>query len=212
MIALDQVIALLVVAVALIAVPGPSVLFVVSRGVALGRGAALATVVGTELGLLVQGTAVAVGLGAIVENSIVAYTTVKLIGAAYLMYLGVQAIRHRRRLVAAMDSGVEPVSSRRIVLEGLIVGVTNPKGFLIFAAVLPQFVDATGGPAQLQMFQLCLVCVGIAFVTDSTWALLAGSARSWFVRSPQRLQVVGGGAGIVMIGLGARLALTGRRD
>jgi threonine/homoserine/homoserine lactone efflux protein len=137
---------------------------------------------------------------------------VKLIGAAYLVYLGVHAVRHRHRLVAALDSGFEPVSSRRSVLEGLIVGVTNPKGFLIFAAVLPQFVDATGGPAQLQMFLLGLVCVGIAFVTDSAWALLAGSARSWFARSPQRLQLVGGGAGVVMIGLGAQLAITGRRD
>jgi threonine/homoserine/homoserine lactone efflux protein len=211
-IALDQVIALFVVAVVLIAIPGPSVLFVVSRGVAFGRRAAVATVIGNELGLLVQGAAVAIGLGAIVERSIVAFTAVKLIGSAYLIYLGVQAFRHRRRLVAALDPGSEPVSSRRSVLEGLLVGVTNPKGFLIFAAVLPQFVDTTAGPAQLQMFLLGLVCVGIAFVTDSAWALLAGTARSWFARSPRRLQRVGGGAGIVMIGLGVRLAFTGRRD
>ena len=212
MIALDQVIALFVVAVVLIAIPGPSVLFVVSRGVALGRRAALATVIGNELGLLVQGAAVAIGLGVIVERSIVAFTAIKLIGSAYLVYLGVQAFRHRRRLVAALDPDAEPVSSRRIVLEGLFVGVTNPKGFLIFAAVLPQFVDAAAGPAQLQMFLLCLVCVGIAFVTDSAWALLAGTARSWFARSPRCLERVGGGAGIVMIGLGVRLAFTGRRD
>lgn len=211
-IALDQVVALIVVAVVLIAVPGPSVLFVVSRGVALGRRAALATVIGNELGLLVQCTVVALGLGAIVERSIVAYTAIKLIGAAYLVYLGVQAFRHRHRLAAALDPGVEPVSSRKIVLEGLVVGVTNPKGFLIFAAVLPQFVDATGGPVPVQMFLLGLVCVGIAFVSDSAWALLAGTARVWFTRSPRRLQLVGGGSGIVMVGLGVRLALSGRRD
>jgi len=211
-ITLDQVVALFAVAVVLIAIPGPSVLFVVSRGVALGRRAALATVIGNELGLLVQGAAVAIGLGVIVERSLVAFTAIKLIGSAYLIYLGVQAFRHRRRLVAALDPSSEPVSSRTIVLEGLLVGVTNPKGFLIFAAVLPQFVDATAGPAQSQMFLLCLVCVGIAFVTDSAWALLAGTARSWFARSPRCLQRVGGGAGIVMIGLGVRLALTGRRD
>jgi threonine/homoserine/homoserine lactone efflux protein len=212
LLALHQVIALFVVAVVLIAVPGPSVLFVVSRGVTLGRRAALATVVGNELGLLVQGTAVAVGLGAIVARSIAVYTAIKLIGAAYLVYLGVQAYRHRRRLAVALDPATKPVHSRRIVLDGIVVGVTNPKGFLIFAAVLPQFVDADGGPAQLQMFLLCLVCVGIAFVTDSAWALLAGTARRWFARSPHLLARVGGGAGIVMIGLGARLALTGRRD
>jgi threonine/homoserine/homoserine lactone efflux protein len=211
-IARDQVLALFVVAVVLIAIPGPSVLFVVSRGVALGRRAALATVIGNELGLLVQGAAVAIGLGVIVERSIVAFTAIKLIGSAYLVYLGVQAFRHRRRLVAALDPDAEPVSSRRIVREGLCVGVTNPKGFLIFAAVLPQFVDAAAGPAQLQMFLLCLVCVGIAFVTDSAWALLAGTARSWFARSPRCLERVGGGAGIVMIGLGVRLAFTCRRD
>lgn len=212
MIALEQVVALFVVAVVLIAVPGPSVLFVVSRGVVLGRRAALATVVGNELGLLVQGTAVAIGLGTIVERSIFAYTAIKLVGAAYLIYLGVQAFRYRRRLVAALDSNVEPAGSRRILIEGLVVGVTNPKGFLIFAAVLPQFVDASGGPAQLQMFLLCLVCVGIALVTDSAWALVAGTARSWFARSPRRLRIVGGGAGLVMIGLGAQLAVTGRRE
>ena len=196
----------------LVVVPGPSVLFVVSRGVALGRRAALATVIGNELGLLVQGTVVALGLGVIVERSIIAYTAIKLIGAAYLVFLGVQAFRHRHRLAAALDSGVEPVRSRKIVLEGLVVGVTNPKGFLIFAAVLPQFVDATGGPVPLQMFLLGLVCVGIAFVSDSAWALLAGTARAWFARSPRRLQLVGGSAGIVMMGLGAQLALSGRRD
>lgn len=212
MVALHQVIALFVVAVVLIAVPGPSVLFVVSRGVTLGRRAALATVVGNELGLLVQGSAVAVGLGVIVERSVAVYTAIKLIGAAYLVYLGVQAFRHRRRLAARPDLGAKPVGLRRIVLDGVVVGITNPKGFLIFAAVLPQFVDVDGGPAQLQMLLLCLVCVGIAFVTDSAWALLAGSARRWFVRSPHLLQRVGGAAGIVMIGLGARLALTGRRD
>jgi threonine/homoserine/homoserine lactone efflux protein len=212
LITLHQVIALFVVAVVLIAVPGPSVLFVVSRGVTLGRRAALATVVGNELGLLVQGSAVAVGLGVIVERSIAVYTAIKLIGAAYLVYLGVQAFRHRRRLAVGPDLGARPVGSGRIVLDGVVVGITNPKGFLIFAAVLPQFVDADGGPAQLQMFMLSLVCVGIAFVTDSAWALLAGSARRWFVRSPRLLQRLGAGAGIVMIGLGARLALTGRRD
>lgn len=98
------------------------------------------------------------------------------------------------------------------VLDGLVVGVTNPKGLLIFAAVLPQFVDAAAGPAQLQMFLLCLVCVGIAFVTDSAWALLAGTARRWFARSPRLLERLGGGAGIVMIAPGTRMAVTGRRD
>lgn len=212
MISLEQIISVFVVAGVLIAVPGPSVLFVVTRGIALGRRAAFATVVGNELGLLVQGVLVAVGLGMIVERSIVAYTTIKLVGAAYLIYLGVRAFRHRRRLTATPDPASDPAPSRRIVLEGFVVGVSNPKGFLIFAAVLPQFVDASAGPVPLQMFLLSLVCVGIAFITDSIWGLLAGTARSWLVRAPRRMVLINGGSGIVMVGLGTQLALTGKRD
>lgn len=208
----ERVLALSVVALAIIAVPGPSVLFVISRGVSLGRRAALATVIGNEAGLVVQVSAVAVGLGAIVERSIVVYTALKLAGAAYLIYLGVQAIRHRGALSDALVQSIPVVRGRRIFLDGFVVGVSNPKSILLFAAILPQFADPTAGRLPLQLFLLGLICVLIALLSDSIWALLAGTARSWFRRSPRRLAAVGGGSGALMVGLGLHVAITGRRD
>lgn len=206
----ERVVALFFVALAIIAVPGPSVLFVVSRGVTLGRAAALATVVGNEVGLLVQVSAVAVGLGAIIERSIVLYTIIKLVGAAYLVYLGVQAVRHRKDLAAALARTGPAPPARRIFTDGVIVGVSNPKSFLLFAAILPQFVDPAAGRVPLQLLLLGLVCVLIALASDSAWALLAGAARSRLGRHPRRLEAVGAGAGAIMVGLGAQVAVTSR--
>jgi threonine/homoserine/homoserine lactone efflux protein len=208
----ERVAALFLVAVVVIAVPGPSVLFVVSRALAHGRRAALATVAGNEVGLLVQVVAVAVGVGAIVQRSIAVYTVIKLLGAAYLIYLGVQAFRHRTELADALDQAVPAIPPRRIFRQGVIVGVSNPKGFLLFSAILPQFTDPTAGPIPLQLLLLGLVCVLIALVSDSVWALLAGTAGTWLGRSPRRLSTIGGGAGAVMVGLGVQVAVSGRRD
>jgi threonine/homoserine/homoserine lactone efflux protein len=197
---------------ALIVVPGPSVLFVVSRAVTLGRRAGLATVVGNATGLYVQVMAVSLGVGAIVEQSIAAFTIIKLAGAAYLIYLGVQAIRHRRSLAQALNVAIEPKATRRILLDDFVVGISNPKAIILFAAILPQFIDRSAGHVPLQLFLLGLVSIAIALVSDGMWALAAGTARSWLARSPRRLELLGGTGGLVMIGLGARLAFTGRND
>ncbi len=209
---IERVLTLSLVALAIIAVPGPSVLFVVTRGMALGRRAALATVAGNEVGLIVQVTAVSVGLGTIVERSVVVYTVLKLAGAAYLIYLGVQAFRHRMALLAALGRTMGPVPTRRIFIDGFVVGVSNPKSILLFAAILPQFADPAAGNLSLQLFLLGMICVLIALISDSTWALLAGIARGWLARSPRRLAAIGGGSGAVMVGLGLQVAFTGRRD
>jgi threonine/homoserine/homoserine lactone efflux protein len=198
-------------AFALIVVPGPSVMFVVSRAVALGRRAAVATVVGNAIGAYVQVIAVAVGLGAIVERSIVVFTVVKLVGAAYLVYLGVQAIRHRRALSSVI--GVTSAKPRRsLITDGFVVGLANPKTTVFFAAILPQFVERGGAPAGLQMLVLGLIFVAIALVSDTTWGFAAGTARDWFARSPRRLERLGAAGGAVIIGLGVRLAVSGRSD
>lgn len=199
-------------AFALIVVPGPSVLFVISRGVALGRRAAVATVVGNAAGAYVQVAAVAVGIGALVERSAVIFTTIKLAGAAYLMLLGIRMFRNRRALAAMLDATVAPKSTRRILREGFTVGVTNPKTVIFFAAVVPQFTDRSAGQVPLQLLSLGLVFVLIALVSDSAWGIAAGTARTWFARSPRRLELVGGTGGLVIVGLGVSLALTGRKD
>ncbi len=195
----------------LVVVPGPSVLFVISRGVALGRKAAVLTVLGNELGLLVQVLLVAAGIGSLVERSVVAYEVLRLAGAAYIVYLGVQAIRHRRALSTVLDVTATR-SSRHIVREGFIVGITNPKAIVFFTAVLPQFVEPDGAAVPMQMVLLGLISVTVAFVSDSGWGVLAGTARAWLSGAPHRLERLGGAGGLMMIGLGARLAVTGRKD
>jgi threonine/homoserine/homoserine lactone efflux protein len=212
MLAMEHLTAFVLVATILILVPGPSVLFVVTRSLTLGRRAGLATVAGNAAGVYVQVIAVAFGVGALVQESIAVFTIVKLVGAAYLIYLGVQTFRHRRALAAALYAPVEPKIPRRILGDAFLVGVLNPKVIVFLMAILPQFVDSSAGSVPLQLLVLGAVFCVIALVCDSIWALLAGAARSWLVRSPKRLEAIGGTGGIVMIGLGAGLAVSGRKD
>jgi threonine/homoserine/homoserine lactone efflux protein len=99
-----------------------------------------------------------------------------------------------------------------ILRDGIVVGLSNPKSIVFFAAVLPQFADPRAGHVPAQMLLLGAVFMAIAVLCDSTWALAAGTARAWFAASPRRLELVDGTGGLVMIGIGASLALTGRRD
>ena len=210
MVPADHLLAFVVLAFVLIVVPGPSVLFVVTRSLTLGRGAGVATVVGNTAGVYVQVVAVAFGLGALVQESIVVFTVIKLAGAAYLVYLGVQTFRHRRELARALYAPVEPKVLRRILADGFLVGIFNPKVIAFFMAVLPQFVDRAAGSVPAQLLVLGAIFCAIAVLCDCTWALLAGAARSWLVSSPRRLSAIGGSGGLVMIGLGAGLAVSGR--
>lgn len=196
----------------LILIPGPSVLFVVSRGVALGRGAALATVLGNTSGLLFQLVLVVVGLGSVLASSDAVYTVLKLIGGAYLVILGLRSIRDRKRLamtLRATDAAPQPL--RTIVREGFVVGATNPKGLLIFTAVLPTFIDPSRGHQTLQLATMGAIVAVIAVLSDGSWALASGTARAWLGRSPRRLERMSAGGGLTMIALGVGLALTGRR-
>jgi len=197
---------------ALIVVPGPNVLFVISRSLQLGRAAGMCTALGGQVGVYAQVAAVALGIGVLVERSAAVFTVIKLAGAAYLIYLGVQAVRHRRSLTEALGATVTRKTPLRILGDGILVGVTNPKVIVFFAAVLPQFVDRGAGHVPLQMMLLGAVFIAIAVVSDGSWALVAGTARAWLARSPRRLELIGGTGGLVMIGIGASLAITGRKD
>jgi threonine/homoserine/homoserine lactone efflux protein len=197
----------------LILIPGPSVLFVISRGVSLGRRAALATVLGNTSGLVLQLALVALGVGSIVASSDAVFTALKLIGAAYLVLLGVRHIINRRELTELFGAReTEPKPLRRIVREGFFVGATNPKGLLIFTAILPQFIDRAQGHVTLQLALLGSICVVIAVLSDGAWALASGTARQWLGRSEKRLEALTAGGGATLIGLGVALAVTGRRD
>ncbi len=212
MIPTSHLLAFTLTAFVVIVVPGPSVLFVVSRALVLGRSGALTTVLGNSLGEYVQVMAVAFGVGAVVERSVVVFTMIKLCGAAYLVFLGVQAIRHRRALSGLMADGTVRGGRLRTLREGFVVGVANPKSIVFFAAILPQFVDPAAGSLTLQLLMLGAVFLLVALVSDSLWALAAGTARTWLAGSPDRLRYLGGAGGVAMIGIGVRLAVAGRHD
>jgi threonine/homoserine/homoserine lactone efflux protein len=205
-------VAFTITALVLIVVPGPSVLFTVSRAIALGRVAGVATVAGNTVGAFTQVVAVAFGLGPLVERSVALFTVLKLAGACYLIYLGVQAIRHRHSLAEALGAEVERKTAVRLVVDGFTVGVTNPKVIVFFAAMLPQFVDRQAGDVPMQIIMLGAIFAGIALISDSAWALAAGTARAWLAGSPRRLALIGGAGGLAMIGIGTRLAFSGRPD
>ncbi len=202
MVPLPNLVAFALVAIPIILLPGPSVLFIIGRSLSLGRVGGLLSVVGNAIGGLVVVAAVAFGVGIVIAQSIVLFTIVKIAGAAYLIYLGVQAIRHRRAGVDARAAATGHAAPWRLLVQGVIVGVTNPKTIVFFIAVLPQFVAYESGGIPFQMLTLGTVFVLVALATDSVWALLAGVAREWFARSPRRVSVLGASGGVAMIGLG----------
>lgn len=197
----------------MVIIPGPSVLFTISRALTAGRRDALLTVAGNAAGVYTQVVAIAFGLGAIVSSSAVAFTAIKLAGAFYLIYLGVQALRKRRKLTEVFTSKVRTASGHTfsVLRDGFVLGFANPKSIVFLAAILPQFVDAKAGSTATQMLLLGICLPIIALICDSTWAFIAGQARTWFARSPKRLELLGGTSGLTMIGLGASLALSDRQ-
>jgi threonine/homoserine/homoserine lactone efflux protein len=207
----EHLLAFLLAGVVLVAIPGPSVLFIVGRALAHGRRAALTSVAGNTTGVLVIVAAVALGVGAVAAASAAVFTVLRFAGALYLVYLGVQTWRHRGDLAATLTRpGGRP--GRQVFWQGVVVGATNPKVLILFVALLPQFTDPETGDPATQMLVLGVLFALLAAMLDSVWGLAAGAARDWFATSPARLRRVGGTGGLMLIGLGATLALTGRRD
>lgn len=214
MIGLDQLLGFGLAALVLIVIPGPSVVFVVGRAVSYGQRVALASVLGNTAGLLLVMVLVCLGLGAVVAESQLVFTVIKLAGAAFLVWLGVQALRHRREMRMGAGEARVPVPWGTALRQGFVVGVSNPKGFMMFAALLPPFVDRSGEAASVPAQMLALGCVAITLglLCDSAWALAAGRARDWFVASERRGSALGAIGGTSMIGLGVGMALTGHAD
>lgn len=212
MITLDQILTFGLAAFIIIVIPGPSVVFTIGRALAYGRGVALATVVGNTLGLVTIVLLVALGLGVIVQESIVVFTVLKLGGAAYLVWLGFEAVRRRKEFMASDGSELlpgTPMTAARAIRQGYVVGASNPKGYMMLAAVLPQFVDRGEGHVQLQMLLLGLLATTIGLLSDSLWAVIAAQLRTWFNRSRRRGEAMGAVGGASMIGLGVGLAVSG---
>jgi threonine/homoserine/homoserine lactone efflux protein len=196
-----------VAALALLLVPGPAVLYVVARSVDQGRRAGLVSVLGIHVGTLVHITAATVGLSALVVSSAVAFTAVKIAGALYLIGLGLWTLFSRRAETDVALGG--EANLRRAFAQGIVVNVLNPKTALFFLAFLPQFVDPNASHPALQIAFLGVLFALLGLVTDSLWALAAGTAGGWlrghrgFVRAQRYV------AGSVYVGLGAVTALTG---
>ncbi|MFW2512604.1 LysE family translocator [Demequina sp. SO4-13] len=212
----ETLLAFVAVSSALVALPGPSVLFIVGRALQHGRRGALLSVVGNAGGFVVHAVAVAAGIGALVAASATAFTVLKIAGGIYLVFLGVQAIRHRHDgltdpgAVKAEGGSPRALSARRALAESFTVGVANPKTLVFMVAVLPQFVVATSGPAWSQILMLGLVFALMAVLVDSVWALAAARARGWVASSPRRVAHVRAAGGGMLAALGVVLMASRR--
>jgi threonine/homoserine/homoserine lactone efflux protein len=212
MVSAGQLLGFTLASLVLIVIPGPGVLFVVGRALAHGRRTALATACGHAAGNYVVAAFVAVGLGALLERSASAFLVVKFLGALYLVWLGIHAIRHRKSLADAFAVAASPREGWRAVRDGVVVGITNPKSYILFGAILPQFVNRAAGDVPGQMLLMALVSVLIGAVSDCAWGFAASAVRSWFASSPRRFEMVGGAGGLAMIGVGVTVAFAGRKS
>lgn len=193
----------------IILAPGPSVLFVIARAIAWGRATAVFTVAGNVTGAFSLSVFVALGLGPILERSEIAYIAVQWGGGLYLMYLGIEAIWKRSVHAADMaNQGDVAPSIRRSVRDGFWVGALNPKGVVFFAAVLPQFIDRDRGSITAQLIFLGAVFAVLAFVSDGSWGVLAGTARNWLATDSKRLEKLRATGGVIMIVLGLQVLVS----
>jgi threonine/homoserine/homoserine lactone efflux protein len=207
MIASSTLLAFIAAAFIMVVIPGPTVLFTIGRSIALGRLGGFLSILGTAVGSIVLVLGVALGVGTVIAQSVILFTVVKVLGAGYLIVLGIQAIRHRKDAAATIAQAGRARPRWRLLLEGFVVGVTNPKSIAFFLAILPQFVDLHAGSVPMQLFVLGAIVVVIGVTCDAVWVLLASAARSWFGRSPRRLSSMSATGGGMMIGLGAFLLL-----
>jgi threonine/homoserine/homoserine lactone efflux protein len=194
-------------ALALLLVPGPAVLYIVTRSIHQGRRAGLVSVLGIHLGTLVHITAATVGLSALLLSSATAFSIVKYAGAVYLIGLGIWTIFSHTTDTEVALGGERTL--RRVFAQGVVVNVLNPKTALFFLAFLPQFVDPARGDATIQIALLGLTFAGLGMITDSMWALAAGTAGEVLRRSRRFTQVQRYVSGTVFIGLGVVTALAG---
>ena len=192
---------------ALVLVPGPAVLYIITRSVNQGRKAGLASAAGIATGGLVHVAGAALGLSALLASSATAFAFVKYIGAAYLIYLGVRTL-----LTAPAAMSTAPAQStalHRLYSQGIVVQAFNPKVALFFLAFLPQFIDPHRGSVVAQSLILGAMFILIGLCTDSTYALIAGTLGDWLKQQRAFAAVQRYVAGTVFVGLGLTTALTG---
>lgn len=196
----------LLAALILLLTPGPAVLYIIARSMDQGRLAGFVSVLSIESGNSVHVLAATLGLSAILMSSALAFSVVKYLGAAYLVYLGIRRVIQRGQAQGAIH--LQNQSLRRIFSQGVLVAALNPKTALFFLAFLPQFVDPAAGSVTLQFLTLGGLFVTMAIVTDSMYAFLASTAGDWLKQNQSFLRAEKYVAGSVYIGLGLTAALT----
>ena len=197
-------------AMVLFVVPGPSVLYIVTRSIDQGRRAGFASVLGIHAGSLVHVAAAILGLSALLASSAVAFDAVRYAGAAYLIWLGIRRLRQRATPVS--EAARPPVPLSRVFAQGFLVNLFNPKTAIFFLAFLPQFVDADAGPvpAQLAIFGVLFVLLGL--LSDGTYAIVASAVGSRLARGGRFETAHRWGAGLVYLGLGVAAVFSGSRS
>src|SRR5204862_2033163 len=192
-------------ALVLLAIPGPAVLYVVSRSIDQGRSAGLASVLGITTGTVVHVTLATVGLSSLVLASRVAFDAVRYVGAAYLIFLGVRRLLTRR--VEEDHTSRAPRTRRDLYTQGLIVNLLNPKTIVFIFAFIPQFVDVGAGHVWLQILLLGLTFAGLGLASDSLYAVVAGTVADRVRGTPLVARGERWFGGTVVIGLGVAAAL-----
>lgn len=196
-------------ALALLVVPGPSVIYIVTRGIHQGRAAALVSVVGVTTATLVHTAFAAAGLSAILASSATAFSVVKYAGSAYLLYLAVRTWLDRSS--EQLDLPRPTTHLRRVYVEGFLVNLLNPKTALFILALLPQFVDPARGAAGVQILVLGGILAGLGLLSDGTYALASGSIGSWLRRRRSIAGIQRRASAAIYAALGIGTALAGQR-
>jgi RhtB (resistance to homoserine/threonine) family protein len=199
-------------AVALTVSPGPDILYVLSRTVAQGKKIGLASVAGVGAGALIHACAAAVGLSAILATSAAAFTVVKLLGAGYLIYLGIKALRSSGAMAQPIERTLPRVTAWQAFRQGVLIDVLNPKVAIFFMAFLPQFLRPQLGNEGLQLAGLGVLVVVVGIVTDTCFVLAAAKATAFFRDSPRASVWLNRMLGTVLVALGLRLALVEQRN
>ena len=203
-----SIIAFVAASLVVLLIPGPGVMYIVARSLAQGQRAGLVSVLGLSAGAMVHVVAATAGLSAILLTSAVAFGVVKLLGAAYLIYLGVRTLLARQPQVPIDAPAAR--AANRLFTDGVIISVLNPKIAVFFLAFLPQFADAARGPIPQQLFLLGLIYVALGLVTDGAYAILAGRSRRWLGNLAGRAPFARYAGGLLFIGLGIGTAVTDR--
>jgi threonine/homoserine/homoserine lactone efflux protein len=192
----------------LLAIPGPAVLYIVGRSIGQGRNAGFVSALGIGVGTLVHTAAAAVGLSALLISSAAAFSVVKYLGAAYLVFLGIQRLRNKESL-AAGDSAAPRASLTRVFTQGIVVNILNPKTALFFFAFIPQFIDPARGHVATQIVSLGVLFACMGTTSDSIWAFFSSSVAGWLRGNPHWMRNERYVSGGILISLGLATAFAG---